>query len=191
MLYHWALATYALIFPFLPKPHTQTTANHHKPQAEKVQVPTFTLPFQTRPAIHLTFIISAESTTPTKKYKKTMTGKHQSGKDDLQDQTALNRRAERFQREHQMERQKWVGNGQSSFSHSSTNAHQDVFSSTSSTGNWDEPENDIVTFSKPSRLGYRYSFKILDHAPQDCRNVPGVIQGLPSPHIRGFSLLPF
>jgi len=92
-------------------------------------------------------IISLESTSPTKKYKKTVTGgKHASGKEswDLQDQAALNRRAERFKREHQLERQKWVGNGQSSFHHSNANTHQDVFSSTSSSGNWDEPENAIT-----------------------------------------------
>lgn len=76
-------------------------------------------------------------------------GKHASEKEswDLQDQAALNRRAERFKREHQMERQKWVGNGQSSFRHGNPNTHQDMFSSTSS-GNWDEPENAIVTSSK-------------------------------------------
>ena len=132
-------------------------------------------------------IISLESTSPTKKYKKTTAGgKHASGKEswDLQDQTALNRRAERFKREHQIERQKWVGNGQSSFHHSSTNTHQDVFSSTSSSGNWDEPENDIVMPSKPFRS--RHSSGITDHATQDCWNLSGVIQGLPSAHIRGF-----
>lgn len=136
-------------------------------------------------------IISLESTSPTKKYKKTMTGgKHASGKEswDLQDQAALNRRAERFKREHQMERQKWVGNGQSSFHHSNANAHQDVFSSTSSSGNWDEPENTIVTSSKSFRNGN--SFGVLDHATQDCWNLSGIIQGLPSTHICEFLIPP-
>jgi len=113
-------------------------------------------------------------------------GKHASGKEswDLQDQTALNRRAERFKRENQIERQKWVGNGQSSFHHSNANAHQDVFSSTSSPGNWDEPENAIVTSPKPFRS--RHSSGIADHATQDCWNLSGVIQRLPSAYIRGF-----
>lgn len=139
-----------------------------------------------RPAIHLTSFISVESTSPTKKSKKTPIGKHSTGKEgwDLQDQTTLNRRAERFQREHQIERQRWVGNAQSSFSHSSVNTHQDVFSSTPPSGNWDEPENDIVTFLNPSQT--RHSLIISDHATQDCRNLPGAIQRLSSPHIRKF-----
>ena len=130
--------------------------------------------------------ISLESTSPTKKYKKTLAGKHASGKEswDLQDQAALNRRAERFKREHQLERQKWVGNGQSSFHHNNANTHQDVFSSTSSSGNWDEPENTIVTFLEPFRG--RHLFEIADHATQDCWNLSRVVQGLPSTHLSGF-----
>ena len=146
--------------------------------------------FQTHPCDPPDLIISVESTSPTKKYKKTLTGKHASGKDswDLQDQAALNRRAERFKREPQIDRQKWNGNDQSSFHHSSANTHQDAFYSTSSTGNWDEPENDIVTCPKLFRS--KSSFGIIDHATQDRRNLSGVIQGLPSAHICGL-LLPF
>jgi hypothetical protein len=132
-------------------------------------------------------ILSLETTSPAKKYKKTQTGKHASGKEswDLQDQAALSRRAERFKREHQIERQKWVGNGQSSFHHNNVNAHQDVFSSTSSSGIWDEPENGIVSFfAAPLRSGRLLG--IADYATQDCRNLSGVIQGLPSTHLCGF-----
>lgn len=127
MSYHWIPGTYALIFfartSLTPKPPPSIANLKRK---------------------------SAESTSPTKKYKKTSTGKHASGKEswDLQDQAALNRRAERFHREHQIERQKWVGNGQSSFHHGSTNTHQDTFSSASTPGHWDEPENDIITQHK-------------------------------------------
>ena len=136
------------------------------------------------PSCQPDLIISAESTSPTKKYKKTLAGKLANGKEswDLQDQATLNRRAERFQREHQIERQKWVGNGQSSFHRKNINAHQDVFSSASSLGNWDEPENDIVTFSKPFQR--RYSYLTAGHATQDRRHLSGVIQGLSPTHIR-------
>lgn len=109
-------------------------------------------------------VISLESTSSTKKYKKTSTGKHASGKEswDLQDQAALNRRAERFKREHQIERQRWVGNGQSSFHHSDVNAHQDVFSPTPSSGNWDEPENSIVKVFKDF-LNWRLTWNCRPH----------------------------
>ena len=118
-------------------------------------------------------------------------GKHASGKEswELQDQAALNRRAERFKREHQIGRQEWVGNGQSSFHHSNVNAHQNVFSSASSSGNWDEPENDIVTSLKPFRS--RRSFAIADHATQDCWNLSGVVQGLSSTYIRRSIVPPY
>ena len=103
-------------------------------------------------------INSAESTSPAKKHKKTLTGKHTSGKEswDLQDQAALNRRAERFQRENHIERQKWVGNGQSSFHHGNSNAHQDMFFSASPSGNWDEPENAIVNVFQACQSGCRF-----------------------------------
>jgi len=144
------------------------------------------------PSFHSSnLIISLDSASPTKKYKKTLTGgKHSSGKEswDPQDQAALHRRAERFKREHQIERQKWVGNDRSSFHHSSANIHQDVFSSTPSSGNWDEPESAIVT--SPKSFRNRHSFGTPGHATQDCRNLSGVIQRLPSTHIRGFLVPP-
>jgi len=61
---------------------------------------------------------------------------------DPNDQAALNRRAERFQREHQLERQK--RDGQSSFKNTQHNAHHRTFSP-SPFGNVDEPEGDLDT----------------------------------------------
>ena len=175
MLYRRIPTTYALIFLFPPPPFSPYTSLTPKPPPTIANLKrkrwkfqhlpclflVFLSFFQAPPAIHLTFIISIESTSPTKKYKKTVTGKHATGKEgwDLQDQTTLNRRAERFQREHQIERQRWVGNAQSSFSHSNANTHQDVFSSVPPSGGWDEPENDIVTlFRNSPEADITYSF---------------------------------
>ncbi|KAF5355258.1 hypothetical protein D9758_006025 [Tetrapyrgos nigripes] len=69
---------------------------------------------------------------------------------DLNDQVALNRRAERFQREHEIERQKTLNGGQGSLKANSRNAHlfnnsSRIYSpsrSASPYGGYDEPEAD-------------------------------------------------
>jgi len=61
---------------------------------------------------------------------------------DPNEQAALDRRAERFRREHQLERQKQDGNGQSSFTNHLRNIHNRPLSP-SPFGNPDEPEGDL------------------------------------------------
>lgn len=61
---------------------------------------------------------------------------------DPTEQAALSRRAERFHREHQLERQKQGGNGQSSFTNHLHNTHNHTHSP-SPFGNPDEPEGEL------------------------------------------------
>jgi hypothetical protein len=84
---------------------------------------------------------------------------------DFNDQATLNRRAERFQREHEIERQKGMKNGSVSFhggqvslkanypnAHVSNGRDYSRMSSPSNFGNPDDPEADPVCFALISQF---------------------------------------
>jgi len=114
-------------------------------------------------SLDATFIVLSQDSPPAHKKPKKTPSKHFNAQPlDFNDQAALNRRAQRFQREHEIERQKGKNNGNISFhgGQASFKAHYPLAhlsndpsrtSSPSNLGNPDDPEADPVCGVRTSR----------------------------------------